>query len=186
MLRAKAAGKGRCPIVQVTSRKSHPLLSLCWRLQRSVACETIHIDVSVFMCTIVSPWITGRKHAEQLTSATAGLPAKQQERILDARYQDIQDCLNLDDIFPHLCQHHLLTSAEKQELLNPMYTSNYKIHKLMTWIPRKGCDALHHFIICLRHSADGTGHQELADKLEKEARKGRRQHTTKKGIDSMI
>lgn len=61
-----------------------------------------------------------------------------------------------------------------------MYTSNYKIHKLMTWIPRKGSNALYHFIICLRHSADGTGHQELADKLEKEARKGR-QYTTKNG-----
>ena len=125
--------------------------------------------------------LTGARHAEHLPSTTAGLSAKQQERVVDARYRDIQDGLNLDEIFPHLCQHHLLTSAEKQELLNPMYTSNHKIHKLMMWIPRKGSNALHHFIICLRQSADGTGHLELADKLEKEARKGRR-HTTNKGI----
>lgn len=117
------------------------------------------------------------------TTRTTSLSANQQERVLDARYQDIQDCLNLDEIFPHLCQHHLLTSTEKQELLNPMYTSNYKIHKLMMWIPRKGSNALYHFITCLRHSADGTGHQELADKLEKEARKGR-QYTTKNGTSS--
>ena len=124
---------------------------------------------------------TGARHAEHLPNAAAGLSAKQQEQVLDARYRDIQDCLNLDEIFPHLCQHHLLTSAEKQELLNPMYTSNHKIHKLITWIPRKGCDALHRFIICLKHSADGTGHLELADTLEKQTRKGR-QYTTKKGI----
>ena len=123
----------------------------------------------------------GGRHKERLPSAAAGLSAKQQEQVLDAHYRDIQDCLNLDEIFPHLCQHHLLTSTEKQELLNPMYTSNHKIRKLMMWIPRKGRNALHHFIICLRHSADGTGHLELADKLEKEATKGW-QYTTKKGI----
>ena len=127
--------------------------------------------------------VAATKHTQHLlsTTRTTSLSANQQERVLDARYQDIQDCLNLDEIFPHLCQHHLLTSTEKQELLNPMYTSNHKIRKLMMWIPRKGRNALHHFIICLRHSADGTGHLELADKLEKEATKGW-QYTTKKGI----
>ena len=128
--------------------------------------------------------ITGTKHGEHLPSAAAGLSAKQQEQILDAHQQDIQDCLNLEEVFPHLCQHCLLTSTEKQELLNQTSTTNHKIRKLMMWIPRKGSNALHSFIICLRHSADGTGHQELADKLEKEARKGR-QYTIKKGIDGM-
>ena len=113
------------------------------------------------------------------TTCTTNLSAKQQERVLDSCSQDIQDCLNLDEIFPHLCQHCLLTSTEKQELLNQTYTTNHKIHKLMMWIPRKGSNALHHFIVCLRHSADGTGHLELADKLEKEARKG--WQSTKKG-----
>ena len=126
--------------------------------------------------------ITGTRHAEHLPSATPGLSAKQQEQVLDAHYQDIQDCLNLDEVFPHLCQHHLLTSTEKQELLNQTSITNHKIRKLMMWIPPKGPNALHHFITCLRHSADGTGHQELADKLEKEARKGQH-HTTKQGID---
>ena len=128
--------------------------------------------------------ITGTRHAEHLPSATAVLSAKQQEQILDAHQQDIQDCLNLDEIFPRLCQHCLLTSTEKQEHLNPMYTSNHKIRKLLMWIPQKGPNALHRFITCLRVSADGTAHQELADKLEKEIRTGR-QHTTKKSIDGM-
>ena len=118
------------------------------------------------------------------TTCTTNLSAKQQERVLDSCSQDIQDCLNLDEIFPHLCQHCLLTSAEKQELLNQTYTTNHRIHKLMMWIPRKGSNALHHFIICLRQSADGTGHLELADKLEKEARKGW-QYATKKGMPTV-
>ena len=146
-----------------------------------MACET-DIRVPLFTGANINHDITGTKHAEHLPSAAAGFSAKQQERVLDSCFQDVQDCLNLDEIFPHLCQHHLLTSAEKQELLNQTYTTNRRIHRLMMWIPQKGSNinALHRFIICLRHSADGTGHLELADKLEKEARKERR-YKTKKG-----
>ena len=118
------------------------------------------------------------KHAKE---NTAGLSSKEQERILDAHHPEIQACLDLDEIFPHLNQHHLLTNAEKQELRNPMDTTNRKISKLLMWIPRKGPDALHNFITCLRQSADGTGHAGLADKLEKEERK-RWQRKTKRGI----
>lgn len=124
--------------------------------------------------------ITGTKRAKKLSTDTAGLSSKEQERILDAHHPEIKACLDIDEIFPHLNQHHLLTNAEKQVLQNPMDTANPKIDKLLLWIPRKGPNALHDFITCLRKSADGTGHAELADKLEKDERK-RRQHKPEGG-----
>ena len=99
---------------------------------------------------------------------------------MDAHHPEIQTCLDLDEILPHLIQHHLLTNAEKQELQNPMDIANRKINKLLLWIPRKGPNALHDFITCLRQSANGTGHAELADKLEKDERK-RWQHEPERG-----
>ena len=149
----------------------------------SIRCTQLQ-DFSASSANLTGIYRTGAatKRMQHLLSTTCrtNLSAKQQERVLDSCFQDIQDCLNLDEIFPHLCQHCLLTSNEKQELLNQTYTTNHRIHKLMMWIPRKGSNALHRFITCLRHSADGTGHLELADKLEKEARKGW-EYATKKG-----
>lgn len=57
--------------------------------------------------------------------------------------------------------------------MNERVTTPDKIDMLLKWIPKKGSDALARFIVCLRKSADGTGHDELATLLEDEIRKVR-------------
>ena len=73
--------------------------------------------------------------------------------------------LNLEQIFPHLCQHGLLTYSEKEKLKNDYFKTHEKIDELLKWIPMKGSDALARFVKCLRNSTDGTGHDELATSL---------------------
>ena len=89
---------------------------------------------------------------------------QEQEDILNSLHPELRG-LNLEQIFPHLCQHGLLTYSEKEKLKNDYFTTHEKIDKLLKWIPTKGSDALARFVKCLRNSTDGTGHDELATSL---------------------
>ena len=74
--------------------------------------------------------------------------------------------LDLEQIFPYLNQHKLLTNSDQEVLQSPFYSRNNKITRLVTRLHRKGSNALWRFIICLRSSADGTAHNELASELQ--------------------
>ena len=94
---------------------------------------------------------------------------QQQEDILNSLHPELRG-LNLEEIFPYLCQHGLLTYSEKEELKSDSITTHKKIDKLLKWIPTKGSNALARFVECLRNSTDGTGHDELATLLEDKIR----------------
>lgn len=105
------------------------------------------------------------KRMQHLLSTTCrtNLSAKQQERVLDSCFQDIQDCLNLDEIFPYLCQHCLLTSAEKQELLNQTYNKSQDSQANDVDTPKgvQCSTSLYHLseTFCRRYWTSGAGRQ---------------------------
>lgn len=61
----------------------------------------------------------------------------------------------------------LLTETEKETIYNSNSTQD-KVHKLISYLPKKGKDAIKKFIQCLRSTQEGTGyaHSHLADILE--------------------
>ena len=97
---------------------------------------------------------------------------RQQERVLARHHTRIRETLQIQSILAHLNELELLTTDERDLLLNPLYTPSYKKDCLVQWLPQKGRNALHRFIVCLkRSSSDALGHEELAKLLE------RREHT---------
>ena len=96
--------------------------------------------------------------------------------------------LDLEQVFPHLYRHNLLTDSELELLQAPSVqcSRKIKISKLVTGLPRKGQDALSRFVECLIHSADGTGHFELAKLIHEECTKVLRQKNAKKVIPSLF
>ena len=101
------------------------------------------------------------------------LSVKEQEKILQECGLDIHGMLDLEQIFPHLHSHNLLTDSE-QELLQTstiQCSRKSKISRLVTNLPRKGPDALWRFVQCLSDSIDGTGHYDLAVKIKKDCTK---------------
>lgn len=97
---------------------------------------------------------------------------KQQEDILNSLHPELRR-LHLKQLFPYLNQERLLSPPEDEELMNERFTTPDRVDMLLKWIPKKGPDALARFLVCLRKSADGTGHDELATMLENEIRKVR-------------
>ena len=98
------------------------------------------------------------------------LSPSKQEKILAHCHPRIRNSLDIQAILPHLNQQDLLTSDERDILLqNSHSTRCNKIDHLLQWLPRKGEDALERFIQCLRSSSEGTGHRELATLLAEEA-----------------
>lgn len=98
------------------------------------------------------------------------LSVNEQESILQECGLDIHGMLDLEQIFPHLYSHNLLTDSE-QELLQTssvLCSRKSKISRLVTSLPRKGPDALWRFVRCLSDSVDGTGHYDLAVKIKKD------------------
>lgn len=95
------------------------------------------------------------------------MTVQQQRDVLNTRYPDLRR-LDLEQIFPHLCQQRLLSYSEQEKLKNDRFTTHERIDDLVKWIPKKGTDALARFIKCLENSADGTGHGELASSLKEE------------------
>ena len=98
---------------------------------------------------------------------SAGLTLQQQRDVLNKFYPDLRR-LDLEQVFPHLCQQRLLSYSEQEKLKNERFTTSERIDDLVKWIPMKGSDALARFSKCLENSADGTGHGELASLLKKE------------------
>ena len=96
------------------------------------------------------------------------LPVVQQRKALGACLPDIYDKMNLEEIFPYLCECNLLTDTEQEQLqsMNIRFTCKEKISKLITSLPRKGSDALTRFVECLKSSTEGTAHEELAYQIE--------------------
>ena len=93
-------------------------------------------------------------------------------RILALHHTRIRETLQIQSILAHLNELGLLTANERDVLLNPLYTESCKKDCLVQWLPQKGRNALHRFIVCLqRSSSDALGHEELARLL------GRRGHT---------
>ena len=98
------------------------------------------------------------------------LSVKEQERILQECGLDIHGMLDLEQIFPHLYSHNLLTDTEQELLQTPSVqcSRKSKISRLVTNLPKKGPDALWRFVQCLSDSIDGTGHYDLAIKIRKD------------------
>lgn len=74
--------------------------------------------------------------------------------------------LDVREILPHLNQTGLTTERESESLSNAYVSTEDKINKLVSWIPRKGPDSLEKFVTCLRASSIGTGHLTLAKEME--------------------
>jgi hypothetical protein len=66
----------------------------------------------------------------------------------------------------------LLTRPEEerlQSLSHTFSTDEAKIDHLLNVLPKKGENALKRFVKCLRETAEGTAHDELADFIENSA-----------------
>ena len=91
-----------------------------------------------------------------------------QRNILNRVHSSIRNSLQIEAIFSYLKEQELLSDHEADSLLNPFHTRVYKINCLLQWIPQKGRDALHRFIVCLQRSSnEAIGHRELATLLER-------------------
>ena len=115
------------------------------------------------------------------------LSVKDQESVLQVCSLDIHGMLDLEQIFPHLYSHNLLTDTE-QELLQTSSvhcSRKTKISKLVTGLPRKGPDALQRFVECLNNSTDGTGHHDLAKRIEEDVRTHVLNNKSKPGVLSL-
>ena len=111
------------------------------------------------------------------------LSVNDQESILQECSLDIHGMLDLEQVFPHLHRHNLLTDSE-QELLQAssvQCSRKSKISRLVTSLPRKGPDSLWRFVQCLTDSVEGTGHYDLAVKIKEDCAKILRQKS-KKGV----
>lgn len=98
------------------------------------------------------------------------LSVKDQESVLQECSIDIHGMLDLEQVFPYLYSHNLLTDSEQELLQTPsvLCSRKSKISKLVTGLPRKGPDALRRFVQCLKRSVDGTGHYDLAKRIVEE------------------
>lgn len=73
--------------------------------------------------------------------------------------------LDIASLLPHLCTHHLLTTFDREKLINQSITNYEKVNHLLTMLPKK--DGWYKkFLDCLCQSAEGTGHTGLATKLK--------------------
>ena len=91
-----------------------------------------------------------------------------QRRVLNRSYQRLRRGLDVESVYPYLNEQGLLSEHERDILLNPYHTRQFKIDKLLQWIPMKGSGALDKFIDCLRKSStEARGHEELADLLQR-------------------
>ena len=117
-----------------------------------------------------------RRIGRKATAAEAaehgpGLSSSQQQRILSKQALHFHKVLNVTAVLPHLIQHQLLTSEERESLMLDTRTESWKITYLLNTLPRKGKHALKEFIACLEGSAEGTGHKELAAELAEDLKK---------------
>ena len=90
-----------------------------------------------------------------------------QRRVLNRSHQRLRRGLDVESVYPYLNEQGLLSEHERDIVLNPYHTRQFKIDKLLQWIPMKGNGALDKFIDCLRRSStEARGLEELADLLQ--------------------
>ena len=110
----------------------------------------------------------GTAHEVSTSSIPLLSPQKQMD-VLESCSRNIYELLNVDKLFPHLCQENLLDEDEqklfKQSGIEPEPTRERKITKLLNMLPKQGPDGIRHFVKCLRSSQAGTD-QELAAIIE--------------------
>ena len=89
-----------------------------------------------------------------------------EERALCYCHELLRIKLEVRAIFPYLNQRDLLTRHDKDTLQNRSFTNDEKVDYLVHNLPTKGKNWWNLFISSLRRSSQGTGHGDLADKLE--------------------
>ncbi len=80
-------------------------------------------------------------------------------------YPDVVSLMDLGRVFPLLVQRGVVSANDLRILANTS-DSSAKMEKLLAVLRQKGPGFLDTFIGCLRDSADGTAHNELADGME--------------------
>ncbi len=100
------------------------------------------------------------------------MPYERQQSILRKISVDLHNTLDVDQIYPNLCQHNLLNDTEQEQFQssNLSLTRRQKASRFATSLPRKGTDALSRFVTCLDSSTEGTGtaHAQLASRIREE------------------
>ena len=90
--------------------------------------------------------------------------AAEQRRILVRNNRRFRQEVDIEAIYPYLNEQGLLSDHERDILQNHYHTRQFKIDKLLQWIPMKGDDAVDMFVYCLRRSShEAISHKELAD-----------------------
>ena len=90
------------------------------------------------------------------------------ERVLKKFHKELRRDLNIPALLPYLIKYHLITANLEQELELKTTIHDTKVDRLVAELPRKGEHSLELFIKCLRESANGTNHEDIADFLEEE------------------
>ena len=90
--------------------------------------------------------------------------AAEQRRILVLNNRRFCQEVDIEAIYPYLNEQGLLSDHERDILQNPYHTRQFKIDKLLQWIPIKGDGAVDMFVHCLQRSShEAISHKELAD-----------------------
>ena len=78
---------------------------------------------------------------------------------------ELSERLDITSVLPHLCSHRLLTTYDREKLINANTTNCEKVNHLLNVLPKKDKGWLTKFLDCLSKSTEGTGHAGLAAKL---------------------
>ena len=84
-------------------------------------------------------------------------------------HDDLRKYLNVQEIYPLLYSHNLLTTLEESYLTDQRLTVEEKVDTIIPLLPKYDqADYLTPFVACLRESSEtaGAAHTELADGLE--------------------
>ena len=94
---------------------------------------------------------------------------KRDEKALFELAPLIEKELNITAILSYLVKYDLTTNEEREILLSSYISNVDKKHRfLFSWLPNKGNNSLDRFIEALKESKEGTTHETLANKLQKE------------------
>ena len=78
---------------------------------------------------------------------------------------ELSERLDITSVLPYLCSHRLLTTYDREKLINANTTNCEKVNHLLHVLPKKDKGWLIKFLDCLCKSTEGTGHAGLATKL---------------------
>ena len=89
---------------------------------------------------------------------TQKLPLLHRQKLALRQYSVIiTQCLHVEAIFPYLMEKNMLTSRDKQILMNNLTPDDDKIAYLLVILPKKGQDFFGKFMLSICESKDGTG-----------------------------